>query len=368
MTVDDPVSARAILTTPSGSILLMRIGGASGDLWITPGGRIRPGESARAALVRELAEETGLTDASVGPEVWVRHGTCHEGGHRHVERERFFRVTVHRSFTPAIDAMETDERTRFREFRWWSPDDVRTSTERFVPRDLGERLVALMNSGPPATPIVIDERDVFAGTPGATGPSPAADAPRDVVFETERLIVRRAGPRDADVLHRLWTTPEVMVHVGFPRGLPITRGEVLARLRTPPESAFGALLIVSLRSSGVAIGECAMRLPDANGVSTTDVKLLPEFWGHRYGVEVKRALVDTLFRETDCECVEATPNVANVASIRMQEAVGGVRVGEATGEFPEEMRAYTVPVHHYVYRVRRSTWAGGRSSRGPHTP
>jgi RimJ/RimL family protein N-acetyltransferase len=55
--------------------------------------------------------------------------------------------------------------------------------------------------------------------------------------------------------------------------------------------------------------------------------------------------------------VEATPNVDNIASIKMQEAVGAVRVGEAVYTFPESMQAYTVPVHHTIYRLYRSTWA-----------
>ncbi len=54
--------------------------------------------------------------------------------------------------------------------------------------------------------------------------------------------------------------------------------------------------------------------------------------------------------------MEATPNVGNTASIRMQEAVGGVRVGEAVAEFPESMRGFTTPVRHYIYRVERCRW------------
>ena len=40
----------------------------------------------------------------------------------------------------------------------------------------------------------------------------------------------------------------------------------------------------------------------------------------------------------------------------MQEAVGGVRIGKGVFEFPEEMRNYTEPVPHYIYRVYRKDW------------
>ena len=45
-----------------------------------------------------------------------------------------------------------------------------------------------------------------------------------------------------------------------------------------------------------------------------------------------------------------------MASIKMQEAVGGECIGEAVHEFPEAMRDYTVPVQYYLYRVERKNW------------
>ena len=76
----------------------------------------------------------------------------------------------------------------------------------------------------------------------------------------------------------------------------------------------------------------------------------------KYGVEVKQGLVDYLFTHTDCAAVQGTPNVANVASIKMQEAVGAVRVDERVYEFPEGEREDRCSVHHYVYRVFRPVW------------
>jgi RimJ/RimL family protein N-acetyltransferase len=179
---------------------------------------------------------------------------------------------------------------------------------------------------------------------------------RTIVFETPRLVVRLANEADAELYLSLWTSPRVMSNVGFPNGLPITREEIVAQLRAQEPSEFKHRLVVELLDSREAIGECFMRRPNEQGIAETDIKLLPAFWGKKYGVEVKRALVDYLFTHTDCTAVEASPNVDNVASIKMQEAVGGVRVGEGTFEFPESMRAFTTPVHAYVYRVYRDAW------------
>jgi ADP-ribose pyrophosphatase YjhB (NUDIX family) len=51
----------AIVHDAAGRLLLVRRGHApSAGLWSVPGGRVEPGESEAEAVVREMAEETGL--------------------------------------------------------------------------------------------------------------------------------------------------------------------------------------------------------------------------------------------------------------------------------------------------------------------
>ena len=178
----------------------------------------------------------------------------------------------------------------------------------------------------------------------------------EVVFETKRIAVRLAAVEDVEIFYRLWTDPQIMSNVGYPNGLPITREDIKCQISEGGTSEFQQLLIVSIKSTGQAIGECKLHWPDPEGIATTDVKLLTEFWGNKYGVEVKRGLLDYLFTHTECLAVDASPNVGNIASIKMQEAVGGVCIGESIYEFPESKREYTTPVHHYIYRVSRENW------------
>ncbi len=185
-----------------------------------------------------------------------------------------------------------------------------------------------------------------------SGKIPAGGA----VFESTRLIIRAAREADAAMYYALWTNPRVMTNVGFPEGLRITREEIAAKIQGQGESEFGRLLVVELKATGQAIGECKMYLPDKEGIATTDVKLLPPFWGNKFGIEAKQGLVDYLFTHTDCTAVQADPSINNIASIKMQEAVGGVRVAEGVHKFPEKMRDYTHPVCYYVYRVFRTSW------------
>ena len=164
-------------------------------------------------------------------------------------------------------------------------------------------------------------------------PSTRDNSSMPPLFETPRLLIRRATVSDADVdfFLRLWNDPRVMRFVGFPRGLGLeavqVRQAIQRGLEQGDERRLDARLVAERKQDGTPVGECKLGTPDARGLSETDVKLLPEFWGQGYGVEISLGAVYYLFTHTDCQVVQATPNVENIASIRREEAVGGVRVG-----------------------------------------
>ena len=145
-------SARGVLLTPSGLVLLMKVSTPTGHLWITPGGRIRPGEDPAAAAIREVGEETGCHSLTVGAEVWIRHGTYCAGGKPLLERERFFMMPTE-PFEPSATGMEPQESNRHQGFRWWAIEEIASSPEAFVPRRLAELLKNLDQFGPPPSPL-----------------------------------------------------------------------------------------------------------------------------------------------------------------------------------------------------------------------
>lgn len=179
--------------------------------------------------------------------------------------------------------------------------------------------------------------------------------PATLVFTTERLIIRRATVADAAMYFTLWNDPAVMAHVGFDHGLEMTLEEITEQLAKPSPGVFHKLLVVVLKETRETIGECFMTLPGGNGHAFTDVKLLPAFWGHKYGVEIKRGLVQYLFDHTNCTAVEASPSSQNIASIKMQEAVGAVRAGKGW-TFLTHADGSTTTVEYYTYRVYRRIW------------
>lgn len=149
-------AARVLLLDPADRVLLVRFEDRETDYawWATPGGGIRPDESPEAAARREVAEETGLRDFTLGPCVWLREFEFSWRGRRYRQRERIFaaRVAV---FEPSLDGFEPGELDLLPEHRWWSVAEIERSTERFGPRRLGALLGELLAAGFPERPIDI---------------------------------------------------------------------------------------------------------------------------------------------------------------------------------------------------------------------
>jgi ADP-ribose pyrophosphatase YjhB (NUDIX family) len=65
--MDSQVATKAVIVNPENKVLIMR----EGERWHEPGGRLEPGERLEEGLRREVREETGLVELTVGPVVHV---------------------------------------------------------------------------------------------------------------------------------------------------------------------------------------------------------------------------------------------------------------------------------------------------------
>jgi 8-oxo-dGTP pyrophosphatase MutT (NUDIX family) len=121
-------------------------------LWITAGGAVEPGETFEEAAVRELWEETGISNVPLGPCVWVRKHVFRWRESVYESRERFFVVHVGEVSVHCENWAEV-EREFITEHRWWTIDEIAASSEVFVPRRLASLLRPIVSGVYPEEPI-----------------------------------------------------------------------------------------------------------------------------------------------------------------------------------------------------------------------
>jgi 8-oxo-dGTP diphosphatase len=135
-------SVRAVGVNDSGEVLLSRVRPTmtlsdGNALWVTLGGRISPGEDLVCALKRELREEPGRTDFTIGPKIWFGDEIVTWGGKAVRLVEHFFHVRVPPGPCSFVGT-DNEEVESTHELRWWQADQILASRDRFVPKDLGD--------------------------------------------------------------------------------------------------------------------------------------------------------------------------------------------------------------------------------------
>jgi ADP-ribose pyrophosphatase YjhB (NUDIX family)/ribosomal protein S18 acetylase RimI-like enzyme len=140
--------ARVAVLDPTGSVFLFRYADAeTGAFWALPGGGLEGDETPREGALRELREETGWTDLEPGPLLSTREVDLTFAGTPVHQHERVY-VThgPHREPTgthlPAAHAEDG-----ILAWRWWSREELRTTTETVWPAELARLLDELEERG-----------------------------------------------------------------------------------------------------------------------------------------------------------------------------------------------------------------------------
>lgn len=135
-----------------------------------------------------------------------------------------------------------------------------------------------------------------------------------IVFDTERLIVRHYTAEDADNFFLLNADPDVMRYIRPVRNRADTDlffAEVMWYSANNP--AYGRMAVLD-KESGEFVGSFAIIPIEQTDLMQLGYSFLPKFWGRGYATElVKRALI-YIFTSTDIEEIFGVTESLNLAS------------------------------------------------------
>lgn len=147
-------TARLILINQKNKIFLMQIKhkdvvdakkSLKKPFWITAGGKIEPDETAVEAVLRELKEETGITDAKViEPAAWYGEIVLNWKGEDTLLKENFY-ITYVTTEEITNEGFSQDEKEVFCANKWWSLEEIANTKEVIIPKDFAELLAPIIN-------------------------------------------------------------------------------------------------------------------------------------------------------------------------------------------------------------------------------
>ncbi|SCL40320.1 ADP-ribose pyrophosphatase YjhB, NUDIX family [Micromonospora pallida] len=179
-------TARVVLLDENDQLLMLRIHDPSAtrgpnplpaDFWLLVGGGVKSGESYEEAARREVFEETGIRDVSLGPCVWTQEKlVVNPTGEPELVRARFFVGRVPAGSLIDFAGHEPLEASTITGYQWFTREEIlaREARETFLPPRLGSLLGDVL-SGDLADPVSLTEAlpAAPAGTDAVGGERPA---------------------------------------------------------------------------------------------------------------------------------------------------------------------------------------------------
>lgn len=170
----------------------------------------------------------------------------------------------------------------------------------------------------------------------------------EILFETERLIVRHMAPEHLDGLATLCADPLAMQYMGD--------GEVLDRATCDKwigicqekyaNRGYGTSAVIE-KETDQFIGFCGVVRAPENDFDEIIYALNQSSWGKGYATEVAKAMLFYVFTISDLDTIYATINDENTTSQKIMPKIGMSFVEDRT--YPDEPGHITK-----VYAVQRT--------------
>lgn len=150
-----------------------------------------------------------------------------------------------------------------------------------------------------------------------------------MLLTTERLVLRRFRPADAETLAAYRSDPGVARYQSWdaPYSLAKAQYAVESMASADPTQPGWFQYAVELTAESVHIGDVGVNLHDNRMQAEIGYTLAPRRQGHGYATEAVRAVLEHLFRVQGLHRVSAECDARNIASARVLERAGFQREG-----------------------------------------
>ena len=129
-----------VIDPASGAVLLFQYEDEGRRWWVPPGGGLERDETFEDAAIREAAEELGISARDVLP-LWHRTVEFSFRGAAIRQEEHYFLLRILRHELPLGETVRAAHgHEGIIATRWWSLEEVETSSEQVFPDDLPQRL------------------------------------------------------------------------------------------------------------------------------------------------------------------------------------------------------------------------------------
>lgn len=145
------------------------------------------------------------------------------------------------------------------------------------------------------------------------------------VTETERLILRRFTPEDAEDNYRIYNDPDNMRFMGRPPdSVESERQNIRRHIADYYDRHDFGLWAVVLKENGRLVGRCGLLYQQIEGAQEVEVTYLIDshYRGRGLATEAAREAVELGFERYKLPRLVAVINPENVASVRVAEKVG----------------------------------------------
>jgi len=138
-------SARAMLLNAQGQMLWLHVEDNISDdkdalptrFWCVPGGGLESGETFEEALWTEVLEEFGLEILGAGTHVATFAQRTSWQGQWYLNDSGFYAIRVESPRLGFANATELEKEV-FRSFKWWAYEEIKASSELFLPKEIVE--------------------------------------------------------------------------------------------------------------------------------------------------------------------------------------------------------------------------------------